>query len=46
MKKFIVMVMLAAVVSAADLAAVASGSNPQTDNSIVVAQRYCPNGRC
>ena len=46
MKKFIVMAMLAVIVSAADLGAVASGPNPQADNSIVVAQRYCPNGRC
>jgi len=46
MKKLIVAAMLAVVAVASEHAPVASDRNTQTDGSFMIAQRYCPNGRC
>jgi hypothetical protein len=46
MKTLIVAAMLAVVAVASENAPVASDRNTHTDGSFVIAQRYCPNGRC
>lgn len=46
MKKLILAAMLAVVAVASENVPVSSDPNTQTDGSFVMAQRYCPNGRC
>ena len=46
MKKLILAAMFAVVATATENGPVASDSNAQTDGGFVIAQRYCPNGRC
>jgi len=45
-KKLIVAAALAVVAVASENPPVASDRNAQADGSFVIAQRYCPNGRC
>ena len=46
MKSFITLILAVAVVSTAALTFTIAGDDTSTDDSIVLAQRFCPRGRC
>ena len=46
MKSLITLILAVAIVSTAALTFTIAGDDTSTDHSIVLAQRFCPNGRC